>query len=476
MNIMTKISLIHYTLEEIFKYFVLIEGDKLIIKNVVSPLFVYCMEEIFERSLEVVYRDVDEICSFCNSKLNKNGTQKFLLNKNKEIRKQKYVCSNKKCVKYFTTGLWGFISKGCNYMNFFMLYPVEQSFIAYKPLSLLSEELNLRFQTRIRRQTIYYYYRRYARKYLDDGWEKIYSDLEKAGIEPSGIYHYDEQFLKIRTDQFARLTLLDAQNRMIWAEKLILSQKLKPKNIKKFIEETFRGKPLIALITDDDNMYPGICSELDVLQQLCSFHKMKNLMDEINKKFNRNKRKIKYREEKLIKIQSQIKEINKKTKNKIGRIKKEDIAHQKINQQRKKLKRESSQFKQELRELKDYNKQLTHYKDKISLMFHSKTLKTFYNRYQWLLDHIKELPEEIVSYLNKLSKKIDKLTTHLKHDNIPSTNNALENFYGVTLKESDKKKYKTTEGAELRIEFEEQQYIKRNVLNKKQEKQKIPVI
>jgi hypothetical protein len=109
-------------------------------------LFIYFIEEIFGKSLEVVYRDLDEICPFCNSKLNKNGTQKFLLNKNKEIRKQKYVCSNKKCVKYFTTSLEEFINKGCNYMKFFMLYSVEQSSIAYKPLSLLSEELNHRYQ------------------------------------------------------------------------------------------------------------------------------------------------------------------------------------------------------------------------------------------------------------------------------------------------------------------------------------------
>jgi hypothetical protein len=109
-------------------------------------------------------------------------------------------------------------------------------------------------------------------------------------------------------------------------------------------------------------------------------------------------------------------------------------------------------------------------------MFKSKTLKTFYNRYNWLLKHSKESPEEIGSFMKKLSKKIDRLTNYLKHDNIPSTNNALENFYGVTIKESHKKKYKTTEGAHHRIEFEEQKYIKRNVLKQKQEKQKIPVI
>jgi len=475
-SIKTRISLFHYTLEEIFKYFVLIEGDKLIIMNVISPLLIYSLEEVFGRSLEVVYRDVNEICPFCNSKLNKNGTQKFLLNKSREIRKQKYVCSNKKCVKYFTTSLNGFINKGCNYMKFFMFYAVEQSSIAYKPFSLLSEELNHKYNTRIRRQTIYHYFRLHAREHLDEVWEKIDDDLEKAGIEASGVYHYDEQFLKLRTEQFARLTLLDAQNHMVWGEKLICVEKFDQESIKKFITDTLDNKPLVALVTDDDNKYPGICRELGITLQLCHFHKMKNLMTEINKKFNRNMRKIKYREEKLRKIQGQIEEINKKTKDKKGRIKKEDTEHQKLNNKRKKLKRESSTIKQELRELKDYNKELTYYKDKISLMFKSKTLKTFHNRYQWLLDHKKESPEEIVSYLDKLAKKIDKLTNHLKHDNIPSTNNALENFYGVTLKESHKKKYKTTEGAHLRIEFEQQKYIKRNVLNQKQEKQKITVI
>jgi len=48
--------------------------------------FFVFVEKIFGRSLEVVYRDVMEICPFCKSKLNKNSTQKFLLNKNREIK------------------------------------------------------------------------------------------------------------------------------------------------------------------------------------------------------------------------------------------------------------------------------------------------------------------------------------------------------------------------------------------------------
>jgi hypothetical protein len=61
-------------------------------------------------------------------------------------------------------------------------------------------------------------------------------------------YHYDEQFLKIRTDQFARLTLLDAQNHMIWAEKLIPTEKLNQENIKKFINRNIQKQTTSSTI------------------------------------------------------------------------------------------------------------------------------------------------------------------------------------------------------------------------------------
>ena len=66
----TKISLVDYTLEEIFKDFVIFEGDKLIIKNCITPSFIYSIEKITGKTLNAVYRAVDETCPYCNHKLN----------------------------------------------------------------------------------------------------------------------------------------------------------------------------------------------------------------------------------------------------------------------------------------------------------------------------------------------------------------------------------------------------------------------
>ena len=79
----------------------------------VSPNFIPIAEEILQKSYKIVYYELNPICPICGQPLNKNGLQKFILNKNKIVYKQKYSC---KCCKYYkTTSLETLIGKYCNY-------------------------------------------------------------------------------------------------------------------------------------------------------------------------------------------------------------------------------------------------------------------------------------------------------------------------------------------------------------------------
>jgi hypothetical protein len=47
------------------------------------------MDDFMNDEFEVIYLKSIEKCPFCGSDLNNNGTYKFLLNKSREIKKQK---------------------------------------------------------------------------------------------------------------------------------------------------------------------------------------------------------------------------------------------------------------------------------------------------------------------------------------------------------------------------------------------------
>ena len=84
-------------------------------------------------------------------------------------------------------------------------------------------------------------------------------------------------------------------------------------------------------------------------------------------------------------------------------------------------------------------------------MFKSKTKETAMKRFQKLKDKIKELPKEIASFIEKLSKNIDKTLNHIKNDDIPNTNNKLEGYYKITLPRYLKKIFRTDEGLNRKL-------------------------
>jgi hypothetical protein len=70
--------------------------NKVYLNEDVSPEFVFLMNNIMTEEYEVIYLKIIEKCPVCGSKLNKSGRNQLLLNKNRRMIKQKYVCSDKK--------------------------------------------------------------------------------------------------------------------------------------------------------------------------------------------------------------------------------------------------------------------------------------------------------------------------------------------------------------------------------------------
>jgi chromosome segregation ATPase len=188
-------------------------------------------------------------------------------------------------------------------------------------------------------------------------------------------------------------------------------------------------------------------------------------MKKVGKTVRRLKRQIKSNKEEIEKNNLKITEYKEKNQSKKGRISKSDKKRQKFSARIKKLNRKNRELRAEIRDYQSKIKELKKYTDKISLMFRSKTKETAMKRFQKLNNQINELPEEISSFIKKLSKDIHSTLNHITNKDIPNTNNKLEGYYKITLPRYLKKIFRTDKGLEIRLRLNRIRWTERNVLN-----------
>ena len=149
---------------------------------------------------------------------------------------------------------------------------------------------------------------------------------------------------------------------------------------------------------------------------------------------------------------------------KIGRPKKTEKKLIKNQNQRKKLKMENDRNKFKLKQIKNEVKECLEYKEKISKIFKSKTIKTAMNRFNKLNVKFDEMPEIIQDFMRKLSKKLEITLNYTKNRKIPSTNNLAELLFRVTFPGKIKRIFRTYKGAQRQIRLNNLNWTKRNVL------------
>ena len=99
--------------------------------------------------------------------------------------------------------------------------------------------------------------------------KEIAKMIKKLGIEPEGVYHYDEQVLWVNTNIKLRMTILDATNNLIIQDKVIDGEDFNKNTIKKFLNNSLEGLKLKAIITDGHQAYPSIIEALGAIHQKC---------------------------------------------------------------------------------------------------------------------------------------------------------------------------------------------------------------
>ena len=187
----------------------------------------------------------------------------------------------------------------------------------------------------------------------------------------------------------------------------------------------------------------------------------------LQKHINKRNRSIKALEEKIEKNTEKIEQLKNKMPLKKGRTKKTDTKRIKNQNQRKKLKLENDKNKFKLKQYKKEVKEYIKYKERISTIFKSKSIKTAMKRFNELNEKFDELPEIIQDFMRKLSKKLEITLNHTQNRKIPSTNNLAELLFRVTFPGKIKRIFRTYEGAKRQIRLNNLNWTKRNVLGEK---------
>ena len=446
----------------VFNVFVRFEKNVVYLKPNISPLIIPFISQTLPDEVIFCYERYNKECPFCGGELNANGRYKISINKCINVKKQQYIC--KSCDESLITDI-DHVNKNSCYMNEISLQGLYIGLIDYMSLEKVSEIIKHFYGHAPARQTILNHINNNSEEFFKKEEEKIEKELEKANIQPSGVYHYDEQYIFVNTDLYLRLIILDNKTKMIIAEKLVHSDKFNKKIVKKFINSNLDDLPLKGIVTDGVNFYQEIIDDLDVPHQLCNFHKMQNLMNLVYKILNRKKLKIKKLKEKTIKDEENLnKTKTKQGKVKNGRIRKTDKKRQKTNKKINHTKKSIKDNKTKIRQLKKEIKEIEQNIDKIKLVLNSKTTKTAKKRFKKLTDMANELPEQITLFIKRLSKTFERTINHIENKFLPNTNNLLECYIGVTLPRYLKRKYKTIKGLENRLRMSKIRWINRNVL------------
>ena len=259
------------------------------------------------------------------------------------------------------------------------------------------------------------------------------------------------------------MTIIDNKNNLIINNELIYKDDFNQNTIQDFLERSLKDLEVKSITTDGNNSYPNIIDALGAIHHRCVFHIMKNLMDDIKKDIRRLEKRIDTINSTKDNNKAKLKELDKLDKGKKGKPSKEDKEWKKHIKEKKKLRSENSKLTTERSNKRKELRQFITFKRRVSLIFKSKKEKTAINRYNKLLND-KRIPKKIKKFLEKIEEILPNLINHIENDDIPSTNNKVEEFYKITLPKSKKRIYRTIKGIKRRMILSQLRWTHRQVL------------
>ena len=419
----------------------------------------YCPDDI-----KILLIDPKQLKILTEDDYNRNGTDPLEIDGLTNVRTQKYIKKLDKGSTTEVTWLDNIIEPKNKYSKYIEDLVVDILSIQEMSYEKVSEIIKLTKNVDISRERVCEIYLKHTPWRIYDDLKKIQEDIRTGKIELSGVIHYDEQIVWVKHQKYFRLTIIDANCRVILQDIVVPARNFNKKFIEKFLTESIEEFEIDTIVTDGYRAYQEIIDNLGIKQHRCSFHAMKNLMDDISPIHNKLRNDIKNLERDIRKLKEEINELKEKGKGKVGRPKDTDLKRKKEIADRRE-KEDLLAVKKE--ELKKYRTELEEDEKiikKISRIFKYKSLTTAKNKFNELYENRDQYREEIANFLKRLSKYIDVALNHVLDDGIPSTNNTIEGFFKITLPRCNKRKFMTYEGLINRILLSDVRYMKRNII------------
>ena len=200
------------------------------------------------------------------------------------FRKKHIMKTPGKPDKSFTTSLNHYRKENGKYSYFLINLCMDLASIEYISYEKMTEIIKLFTGIELTRQNLFYIIDSNFNHYACECMREIVEQFKKLGISPGEAVHYDEEFIWISHQPHVRLTIIDALNRVVIADHIIPRENFNTKYIKMFLSTSLEGLDVKYIVTDGDVRYPGVITQLGYIQQRCTFHIMKNLMDSLSQR------------------------------------------------------------------------------------------------------------------------------------------------------------------------------------------------
>ena len=158
-----------------------------------------------------------------------------------EYVKKQYICPV--CGKTHYTNLENFIKRYSNYTRAICQKAIEYESIDYLSYQKKVEFTKLENNISLNRQTAYYHESTYVDTFITQKEGNLQKLLKEMKIEPSGIYHYDEEYLFENGVKTVRLAIMDAVTNLIINDQLIYQEDFDKEFIEIFLKYSLKCLP-----------------------------------------------------------------------------------------------------------------------------------------------------------------------------------------------------------------------------------------
>jgi len=396
--------------------------------------------------------EMDSVCPCCHSaSVVHNGNDKCKSKIVKElglvIKKGKFKC--KKCSKTWTT----------SYKDADLFVTQYKQLIATTVFHLCSLGISLE---NIVEHILITFSKEISHEWVRQLYINAAKEIkQKKVLKTSGIFNYDEQYLKVNGKEYFRIVVMDAVSKKVIFDKEVENKRID--TLKDELRMQMLPYNKEVFIVDLALGYPKMLKELfpKAKVQWCIFHLNKLIVEDFakSKKLNRYGKKILPLEQlynfyKVLSLfychEVEVSFLKRKLKQLIKG--KEMLKGCSCYEENPKI---ISFYEMKLiSEFTEFRKGLKKYRRKQKGNYLIKKNK------QETLDTLKKLesenylfPKKVQNRIKKIRRNLDKLTLFQENPLVQPTNNNIEQYYSATLQKTAKKRFRNTESLQLKLKI-----------------------